>query len=120
VGLAIEDVQYQFKTTKLDFSAYKEQGIIIQEAGACSGCHHFMESLLTFHMKDCIDLLKGHTIIFGQTVKIPDQIEGDLLLFGSCTRHYRNKGAYISGCPPHCDDVIEFLQEKAARKAEDH
>ena len=117
VGLTIQDVQYKFKTLKLDFNAYKEQGIIIHEAGACSGCHHFMEGLLTVHLKDNLDLLKGYTIIFGQTVKIPEKIEGELLLFGSCTRHYRKEGVYIPGCPPFYKDVIAFLQARAANKA---
>ena len=111
-GSSIGDVKREFKTTRVDFDSYREQGFWIHESGACSGCHHFMESLLTFHMKENLDLLKGYTIIFGQTVTPPEKIEGELLSFGSCTRRYRNQGGYIAGCPPHGLDVLEYLRAR--------
>ncbi len=111
-GSSIDDVKKEFKTTRVDFDSYREQGFWIHESGACSGCHHFMESLLTFHMKENLDLLKGYTIIFGQTVTPPEKIEGELLSFGSCTRRYRNQGGYIAGCPPHGLDVVEYLRAR--------
>ena len=111
-GSSIDDVKKEFKTTRVDFNSYRERGVMIHEAGACSGCHHFMESLLTFNMKDNLDLLKGYTIIFGQTVMPPEKIEGELLSFGSCTKRYRNQGGYIAGCPPHGSDVLEYLRAR--------
>ena len=111
-GSSIDDVKKEFKTTRVDFDSYRERGVMIHEAGACSGCHHFMESLLTFHMKENLDLLKGYTIIFGQTVTPPEKIEGELLSFGSCTKKYRNQGGYIAGCPPHGSDVLEYLRTR--------
>jgi len=116
-GCPISDVKRKFKTTRLDFDSYRKQGIVIHEAGACSGCRHFMESMLTLYFKEDMDLLKGHTVVFGQTAKPPDTIEGDLLLFGSCMRKYRNQGTYIAGCPPHTVDIMKVLREKAAKDA---
>lgn len=111
-GLSIDDVKKEFKITQIDFDTYREQGAIIYEAGACSGCHHFLESLITYHLKGNVDLLKGYTIIFGQTVRPPEKIEGELLSFGACTRRYRNQGEYIAGCPPHGLDVLEYLRAR--------
>lgn len=111
-GLSIDDVKKEFKITQIDFDTYREQGAIIYEAGACSGCHHFLESLITYHLKGNVDLLKGYTIIFGQTVRPPEKIEGELLSFGACTRKYRNQGEYIAGCPPHGLDVLEYLRAR--------
>lgn len=111
-GSSIDDVKKEFKTIRVDFNSYREQGIIIRESGACSGCRHFMESLLSFHLKEKLDLLKGYTIIFGQTVTPPEKIEGELLSIGFCTRRYRNQGGYIAGCPPHGSDVLEYLRAR--------
>jgi len=111
-GSSIDDVKKEFKSTQVDFNSYREQGIIIHESGACSGCRHFVESLLAFHLKDNVDLLKGYTIIFGQTITPPEKIEGELLSFGSCTKRYRNQGGYIAGCPPHGSDVLEYLRAR--------
>ena len=111
-GSSINDVKKKFKINRVDFNSYREQGIIIHESGNCSSCRHFMESLLTIHMKGNVDLLKGYTIILGQTATPPEKIEGELLCFGSCTRRYRNQGAYIAGCPPHFADVLEYLKAR--------
>jgi len=111
-GLSIDDVKRDFKITQIDFDTYREQGAIIYEAGACSGCHHFLESLITYHLKGDVDLLKGYTIIFGQTVRPPEKIDGELLCFGSCTRRYRKQGEYLAGCPPHGQDVLEYLRAR--------
>jgi uncharacterized protein (DUF362 family) len=115
VGSRVSEVGRKFKTTKLDFDSYREQGIMLHESGACSGCRHFMESLLTFHLKEDINMLKGYTVVFGQTARLPEKIAGELLLFGSCMRQYRKQGHYIAGCPPHTDEVIRFLRGKAAK-----
>ncbi len=111
-GSSINDVKKRFKINRVDFNSYREQGITIYESGNCHNCRHFMESLLTIHMKDNVDLLKGYTVILGQTATPPEKIEGELLCFGSCTRRYRDQGGYIAGCPPHFADVIEYLKAR--------
>ena len=112
VGLSIEEVRRPFQRIHMDFEAYKKQGIEIHEAGACSGCRHMIQALLIDHLKDNLNLLKDRTLIFGQTVKIPETIKGKLLNFGLCTRQYKDRGGYIPGCPPHPLDALEYLQRK--------
>ena len=114
VGLPIEEVKRPFKRLKLDFGAYKEKGIEIYEKGACSGCRNTMEAFIADHMesKGRLGLLKGHTLIFGQNVKIPDKYEGKLVNIGLCTRKFREKGEYIPGCPPHPHDLVAFFEDR--------
>ncbi|MFQ5865906.1 MAG: hypothetical protein ACE5IW_11825, partial [bacterium] len=59
-----------------------------------------------------LSLLKGHTLIFGQNVKIPDKYEGKLVNVGLCTRKFREKGEYIPGCPPHPHDLVAFFENR--------
>jgi uncharacterized protein (DUF362 family) len=112
VGLSIEEVKRPFRAIRLDFEAFKKEGIEIWEAGACSGCRQVIETLLVDRLKGNLSLLKGYTLIFGQTVEIAKNIRAKLLCFGSCTRKYKDRGEYIPGCPPHPFDFIEYLQER--------
>ena len=112
VGLSIDEVRRPFQRIRMDFKAYKKQGIEIHEAGACSGCRYVIEALLIDYLKSDLNLLKDYTLIFGQTVKIPEKIKGKLLNFGLCTRQYKDQGEYIPGCPPHPLDALEYLQER--------
>lgn len=113
VGDKLDDVIRPFKRVKLDFDAYRQQGIFILEEGACSGCRSTMESLIAGLARgERVDLLKGWTILFGQSVSFPDRLEGRLLNIGTCTRKHKDKGYYIPGCPPHPNDIVSFLEER--------
>ena len=113
VGLSIDQVKRPFKRIQLDFEVYRKKGVEIYEAGACSGCRHVIEALLIdLEKKSELGLLKGWTLIFGQRVKVPREVKGNLLCFGLCTKKYRNQGEYIPGCPPHPLDVLDYLQKR--------
>lgn len=111
VGLSIDQVKRPFKRIQLDFEAYRKKGIQIYEAGACSGCRHVIEALLV-DSENKLGLLKGWTLIFGQTVKVPREVKGKLLCFGLCTKKYKDQGGYIPGCPPHPFDVLDYFQKR--------
>jgi len=118
IGEKLEDVIRPFKRIKLDFGTYRQQGIFIFKKGACSGCRSTMESLIAGLEKgEKVDLLKGWTILFGQSVSFPDRLEGRLLNIGTCTRKYKDKGHYIPGCPPHPKDIASLLEKRRERKS---
>lgn len=113
VGEKLDSAIKPFKRIKLDFNRYKKVGIFIYEEGACSGCRHTMEVLISNLEKEGkLDILKDHCILFGQLVRMPDKLEGELVNIGVCTRKYKNKGYYIPGCPPHPKDIVSFFEEK--------
>lgn len=110
VGLSIDEVRRPFKRIRLSAEDYDQYGIRIVESGACSGCQHFLEALVAKLMeRGGIEALQGYTIVYGQTVKPPENYEGELLLLGTCTRRYKDRGRYLPGCPPHPNDFQEFL-----------
>ena len=75
-GLSIEQVKRPFELLQLDFEEFeKKLGIKIHEAGACSGCRQVVETLLNNYLKDNLEVLKDHTLIFGQTVKVPPKVK---------------------------------------------
>ena len=109
-GVSIDEVIRPFEVLQLDFETYeKEHDIRIYETGACSGCRLAIKTLLFSHLKDNLSVLKGYSIIFGQTVKPPLKIKGKLLNYGSCTKKYKNQGEYIAGCPPMHEHVLEHF-----------
>jgi len=112
-GRKIDEVRRPFKRVKLEEEEYAKKGIKIYERGACSGCRHAMDRLVTFLEEGGkLYLLKPYTIMFGQTVTLPTTYKGKLIKFGSCTRKYRGKDDYIPGCPPHPQDTIAFFERK--------
>jgi uncharacterized protein (DUF362 family) len=109
-GLSIEQVKRPFELLRLDFKEFeKTLGIRIHEAGACSGCRQVIETLLNNYLKGNLEVLRDHTMIFGQTVKKLPEVRGKLLCFGSCTKKYKSLGGYIPGCPPMQEHVLEYF-----------
>jgi uncharacterized protein (DUF362 family) len=109
-GMSIESVRRPFEILQVDYRKYEhELGFEIHESGACSGCRKVMNTLLNNHLKGNYLVLKNLTLIFGQTVKMPQPIKGKLLNFGSCTKKYKNHGDYIPGCPPMQEHVLEYF-----------
>jgi uncharacterized protein (DUF362 family) len=117
VGKSIKEVQRPFKriTLKsvLDSEEFRKYNVRILDVGACSGCH----SVLTALISDLVD--KGKLPDFADTIFVMGQnlspkdlenIEGNVILVGSCTRHVKEDGkTYLKGCPPHILDVKKTL-----------
>jgi uncharacterized protein (DUF362 family) len=109
-GVPKDEAVRPFEVLQLDFETYeKENDVKIYESGACSGCRLAFKTFLFSYLKDNLSVLKGYTIIFGQTVKPPLKIKGKLLNYGSCTKKYKNQGEYIAGCPPMHEHVLEHF-----------
>ncbi|MBN2325224.1 MAG: DUF362 domain-containing protein [Spirochaetes bacterium] len=109
-GASIEQVKRPFSLLSLDLERYeREYGIRFHESGACSGCRQTIYTLLNNYMKGNLDRMRDYTIIYGQTVKPPEEIKGKLLSFGTCTRNYKKRGDYIPGCPPMQEHVLEYF-----------
>ncbi|HHF98941.1 MAG TPA: DUF362 domain-containing protein [Candidatus Aerophobetes bacterium] len=116
VGERLESIIRPFKRIKLDFKKYEEKGVFILERGACSGCRHNMESIISnLEREGKLGYLKGFHIVFGQLTRMPEKVRGKLVFIGLCTRKFKNKGYYIPGCPPHPEDILsEFERIKSS------
>jgi len=117
VGKSIEEVGRPFKRITLESVLQSEEfatyGVRIVDAGACSGCH----SVLTALISDMVEKGKlpgfaNTTFVMGQNLSPKDMenMEGTIILVGSCTRHVRGEGkTYLKGCPPHILAVKKTL-----------
>ncbi len=104
------EIEHPFKIIKMDFKEFeKKLGMRIVESGACSGCRHVVETLLSYYMKNDLDTMKDCTLIFEQNVKMPANVKGKLVCFGTCARKYREQGDYLPGCPPMQEIVMEYF-----------
>jgi len=113
VGENLNELIRPFKRAKLDIDKYKREGICIYEKGACSGCRHTLEAvIIDLGKQQRLDILRGYHIVFGQSVGIPNKVEGKLVRIGTCAKRCEGKGSYIPGCPPHPIDIVSFFQQK--------
>lgn len=116
VGLTVEEVVRPFKRITLSTGDYDQYGLEIVQKGACSGCNHFVETLITQMIDDGrVERLRGATLIFGQNAapSIKSSSEKDdskTILIGTCMRKYKQQGTYIPGCPPHPVDFFDLLK----------
>jgi hypothetical protein len=53
--------------------------------------------------------IKNLIIAIGPKAKIPDKINGKLLLLGKCVEKHKDRGTFEPGCPPFVFDPIAKL-----------
>ncbi len=117
VGEDLGKVRRPFTRIDLSVDRYSDHGIKIFTEGACSGCNQYLESfLLTLEREGQLEELAGSSIVFGQTVRLPENLPEDLITLGACMRKMKGKGDHIPGCPPHPLDFRDLLERRAKRK----
>jgi len=78
---------------------------LIDHPTACTGCRTTIISAIMDMKNDNIQwLLEGKTIVIGKLPEeeLPKDVKKeDLILMGVCTRHLKEYGTYVNGCPPN-------------------
>jgi uncharacterized protein (DUF362 family) len=119
VGKGIEEVKRPFKRIDLSMDRYRDHGIRVVTEGACSGCNQFVESFF-IRLVDAgrLDEMKGATVVFGQTVRLPETPPPltDVIRVGTCTKKIKADGDYLPGCPPHIQEFKALMEARAKRK----
>lgn len=110
-GLQVEEVKRKFSRLVLESEEFLKHGIRIIEEGACSGCRNTLSAVFSKLVSgDQIQLIGDTTFVLGQDAELLADFEGRLFKFGSCTKLIcPRKGKYIPGCPPHPEDVMEYV-----------
>lgn len=113
LGEKISDVARPFKRTVLNREKLKEMGINLVACDACSGCSHVVKNYLgNLEKSGRLEKLRGYTIIYGQSAKLPDDASDRVIRIGVCTRNLNGTDSiYIPGCPPHPLHIKEKLGE---------
>jgi hypothetical protein len=118
VGEDLKRVTRPFKRIDLSMDRYGDHEIKVFSGGACSGCNQYVESFpLTLEREGRLKELAGSSIVFCQTVKLPEIFPEDLIRIGTRTRKMKEKGDYIPGCPPHAVDFRDLLEHRAKRNS---
>ena len=118
VGEDLKRVKRPFKRINLSMDRYRDHEIKVFSEGACNGCNQYVEAfLLTLGREGRLRELAGSSIVFGQTVELPEIFPDDFIRIGTCTRKMKGKGDYIPGCPPHPVDFRDLLERRAKLKS---
>lgn len=113
VGETIDSVKHRFKRA----SEVEIEGVppftLIDHEGACTGCRTTIISAIMDMKADKIEhLLEGKTIVIGPLPEeeLPKDVKKeDLVLMGICTRHLKDYGTYVKGCPPNNIWVVKGI-----------
>jgi len=86
---------------------------LLFDEGACTGCRNSVISALLDMKKHGTErALEGKVIVAGPLKEedLPQgATKGNTVLVGICTRHLRDRGAYVQGCPPLNNPIIEGI-----------
>ncbi len=112
-GEKIENVRHRFKRA----SEVEIEGVppftLIDHEGACTGCRTTIISAIMDMKADNIEhFLEGKTIVIGPLpeAELPKDVKKeDLVLMGACTRHLKDYGTYVKGCPPNNIWVVKGI-----------
>jgi uncharacterized protein (DUF362 family) len=94
---------------------------LVFDEGACTGCRNSVISALLDMKKHGIEsALEGKIIVAGplQEEDLPQgATKENTVLVGICTRHLRDRGAYVQGCPPLNNSIIEGITDDGQKAA---
>jgi hypothetical protein len=117
-GETVDAVARSFKLPAFSLDeTYACEGLTVAEGTACSGCTGSL-ALVLKGMTESGELAKivkavGHVnIVYGENAHIPDvHADAVCLYVGKCQRDSRDLGAWVPGCPPSLDVIMDVLRE---------
>ena len=84
---------------------------MLLEEKASTGCRKcLLFAMWDLRNQNKLDMLKGWTIVTGQTQSIPEVDQKKLLLVGNCLSKYKKQGSFVIGCPPLSWQVINAVR----------
>lgn len=113
VGVPVGDVHPEGVMTVIDYMNKRLSRIRLVSCGACTGC--FGRVATSLFRRDDSQMSDDVYIVMGPDAKpIESAKKENVILCGNCaapTFYNRLKGAFIPGCPPNLDILIERLKE---------
>ena len=98
-------------------------GATVVEKDACTGCMGEMVSTFIYLNRAGFgDRLKDLTLVLGRLDEVPAS-DGPTIVIGKCARAFRERGIFVSGCPPHGFEITDAacralgIDEKAVHRA---
>lgn len=123
-GETIEGVYHRFKrASEVEIPGLPPYTLIFDE-NACTGCHNtVISSLMDLKNGGYAKYLEGKIIAVGPVKELPPEATPEnTVLIGKCTRHLKEKGRWVPGCPPGNVFVVQAIvgdAEKVSRAYSD-
>lgn len=110
-GLPWESVRRRFKRcSESEILTEIDPGSLRIGSGTCSGCRNTVISVLVeLKARDALAALAGKTIVTGFPPE--ENLPGEPILVGNCTRRSGRLKNFIPGCPPENSWIIDLILE---------
>ncbi len=86
--------------------------ITILDQSSCSACQSTLLLFLNRYRDRIFDYFPSQTPIQVAIGKGHTDVPEGTLLIGNCTRHHRDKGIFVPGCPPVGSQIFAAISEK--------
>jgi hypothetical protein len=114
VGTPIQEVKRRFKrfNEAVQETLHFPDGFkLLIEEKACTGCREsVLSAMFELNKENKLNLLKGWTVISGQTKTVSETDKSKLLIVGNCLTKFKNQGIFVAGCPPWNWQVINSIK----------
>lgn len=113
VGEPVAKVQRRFQRVEeaLAALALPKDFRLVMDERACSGCRNMVtEVLMGVKSANQLDRVSGWTVVAGKMSRLPDVVQGKLLLIGVCTAKHAKEGVFVTGCPPNSGDILKGMK----------
>ena len=110
-GETIESVYHRFKrANEVEIPGLPPYTLLFDE-GACTGCRNtVISSLMDLKSGGYAKYLEGKVIVVGPVKELPPEATPEnTVLLGKCTRHLKEKGRWVPGCPPGNVYVVQGI-----------
>ena len=114
IGEKISNIRRRFKPAS-DVTIEAPGFKFISDDRTCTGCRNtVLSSLVDLKQLNQLERLRGITMITGNVEEVPEIESQRLILVGLCLANFKDRGRFVTGCPPNNRDVVgEALRVKA-------
>ena len=106
IGEKISSVSRRFKPAS-GVTIEAPRFSLISDDRTCTGCRNtVLSSLVDLQQANQLERLKGITMIAGKVEEVPEIESRKLILVGLCLAKFKDRGRFVTGCPPNNRDVV--------------
>jgi len=106
VGEKISSVSRRFKPAS-EVTIEAPGFSLISDDRTCTGCRNtVLSSLVDLQQANQLETLRGVTMIAGKVEEVPETESRKLILVGLCLAKFKDRGRFVTGCPPNNRDVV--------------
>mgnify|MGYP000915480996 CR=1 FL=1 len=118
VGSSLDSVRFTPQRADHDYGKYKDR-LDITDGAACKGCRQSLASAIAAAAAEIgEEQIRDLRIITGPVETLPAGPRDRVLMYGSCTRRFKDQGTFIPGCPPLAGQGKKFIVKLCGKRKE--